>query len=89
LAPATAAICARSILAAASDPNTLASRVNVYLEGLRALGLMPVPELNQLVSTSSKRGFKAGIPKFLELTAERGLAIGGESGHGDARSIPC
>ena len=25
----------------------------------------------------------------LELTAERGLAIGGESGHGDARSIPC
>jgi hypothetical protein len=29
----------RAFFAAASDPNTLASRVNVYLEGLRALGL--------------------------------------------------
>ena len=39
--------------------------------GLRALDLMPVPQLNQLVSKSSKRGFKAGIPRFLELTSER------------------
>ena len=39
--------------------------------GLRALDLMPVPQLNQLVSRSSKRGFKAGIPRFLELTSER------------------
>ncbi|MDA0180475.1 hypothetical protein OJ997_09235 [Solirubrobacter phytolaccae] len=39
--------------------------------GLRELDLMPVPQLNQLVSRSSKRGFKAGIPKFLEVNEER------------------
>ncbi len=39
--------------------------------GLRDLDLMPVPQLNQLVSRSSKRGFKAGIPKFLEINEER------------------
>lgn len=39
--------------------------------GLRDLGLMPVPQLNQLVSRSSKRGFKTGIPKFLEINEER------------------
>jgi hypothetical protein len=41
------------------------------VSGLQALDLMPVPQLNHLVTKSSKRGFKAGIPKFLELTAER------------------
>jgi hypothetical protein len=38
---------------------------------LRHLGLMPVADLALLVTTSSKRSFKASLPRFLEYTAER------------------
>jgi hypothetical protein len=41
------------------------------LQGLRALNVLPLPELTQLVTTSSKRGFKASIPKFFEYTEEK------------------
>jgi hypothetical protein len=41
------------------------------LEGLRSLNLLPLPQLKQLVTSSSKRGFKATIPKFFEYTEER------------------
>ena len=41
------------------------------VDGLRALDVLPVPELRRLVSKSAKRGFKAAIPKFLEVTGER------------------
>jgi hypothetical protein len=41
------------------------------LEGIRRLNLLPLPELKQLVTSSSKRGFKASIPKFFEYTEER------------------
>jgi hypothetical protein len=41
------------------------------LQGLQQLGLLPLPRLDQLVRTSSKRGFKAAIPKFFEYTEER------------------
>jgi len=34
-------------------------------EGLAQLGLIPTPELNTLVVTSSKRGFKLALPKVL------------------------
>jgi len=40
------------------------------LAGLRSLNVLPLPELTQLVTTSSKRGFKASIPKFFEYTGE-------------------
>ena len=36
------------------------------VEGLQALGLVPVPALNRLVTTSSKRAFKTSVPKFFE-----------------------
>jgi hypothetical protein len=39
--------------------------------GLRSLNLLPLPQLRQLVTSSSKRGFKATIPKFFEYTEER------------------
>jgi len=41
------------------------------VEGLRSLNLLPLPRLKQLVTSSSKRGFKATIPKFFEYTEER------------------
>ncbi len=41
------------------------------LEGLRSLNLLPLPQLRQLVTSSSKRGFKAAIPRFFEFTEER------------------
>ncbi len=41
------------------------------LGGLRSLNLMPLPQLRQLVTSSSKRGFKAAIPRFFEYTEER------------------
>jgi hypothetical protein len=41
------------------------------LQGLQRLSLLPLPRLNQLVSNSSRRGFKAAIPKFFEFTEER------------------
>jgi hypothetical protein len=41
------------------------------LKGLQRLSLLPLPQLNQLVSSSSRRGFKAAIPKFFEFTEER------------------
>jgi hypothetical protein len=41
------------------------------VEGLRGLNLLPLPQLKQLVTSSSKRGFKATIPKFFEYTEER------------------
>jgi hypothetical protein len=41
------------------------------VEGLRSLNLLPLPQLKQLVTSSSKRGFKATIPKFFEYTEER------------------
>jgi hypothetical protein len=34
------------------------------IAGLTELGLMPIPKLGHLVTTSSKRSFKASIPKF-------------------------
>lgn len=41
------------------------------VEGVRRLNLLPLPALQQLVTSSSKRGFKASIPKFFEYTEER------------------
>jgi len=41
------------------------------LHALRALDLLPVPELRRLVATSSRRGFKASIPRFVEISGER------------------
>jgi hypothetical protein len=41
------------------------------IEGLRSLNLLPLPHLKQLVTSSSKRAFKATIPKFFEYTEER------------------
>ena len=41
------------------------------VEGARRLNLLPLPDLKQLVTRSSKRGFKASIPKFFEYTEER------------------
>lgn len=38
--------------------------------GLTALGLMPVPKLGELVTRTSKRVLRAGIPKFLESVHE-------------------
>jgi hypothetical protein len=41
------------------------------VEGIRSLNLLPLPQLKHLVTTSSKRGFKATLPKFFEYTEER------------------
>ncbi|HWM08374.1 MAG TPA: hypothetical protein VNO82_03495 [Solirubrobacteraceae bacterium] len=38
---------------------------------LEKLGMMPATDLALLVTTSSKKAFKASIPKFLEYTSER------------------
>jgi hypothetical protein len=57
-----------------SDPGGGAVAPREYaavVEGLHRLDLLPVPELRRLVSKSAKRGFKAAIPKFLEVTGER------------------
>ncbi len=41
------------------------------VKGLAELGLMPLPELGQLVTHSSKKSFKATLPHFLEARVER------------------
>jgi hypothetical protein len=41
------------------------------VRGLQELDLLPLPQLKVLVTRSSKRGFKASIPKFFEFTDER------------------
>jgi hypothetical protein len=59
-----------------ADPGAGAVAPREYtavVDGLRALDVLPVPELRRLVSKSAKRGFKAAIPKFLEVTGERVL----------------
>jgi hypothetical protein len=38
--------------------------------GLTRLGLMPVPKLGELVKRSSKKGLRAGIPRFFEAVHE-------------------
>ena len=45
-----------------------------YLDVVRALdelGLMPVPKLGQLVTTSAKRSFRIQLPRLLEVSHER------------------
>jgi len=40
-------------------------------EGLKKLGLIPTPELNSLVVTSSKRSFKLSLPKVFDFTQQK------------------
>ena len=42
-------------------------------EGLKQLGLIPMPELNSLVMKSSKKNFKVELPKFLGIGREQTL----------------
>jgi hypothetical protein len=44
------------------------------IKGLRDLGFMPVPQLGQLVKQSSKKSFKASLPKLLEYVSETSAA---------------
>jgi hypothetical protein len=43
-------------------------------KGIHGLGLMPIPSLDHLVTTASKRSFRLTIPKLIEYTIERTAA---------------
>jgi len=51
-----------------------AKEYHQMVEGVKSLGLLPVPALSDLVTTSSKKSFKVQIPKLLEYAHERAAA---------------
>jgi hypothetical protein len=57
------------------DNGAYASRnIQLMIESLRAMGLLPAPSLNQSVLISSKRSFKISLPPVLETQREQAFS---------------